>query len=282
MIKAVKTTIESKRIPLSFDGFRIVQVTDLHDAVFGEGQSELLQTIKEQGPDIIALTGDFTGEKDADPEDAVRFLEKLPEIAPCFYVTGNHEYRLTEDHYTKLINGITDSGIHFLNNCTMDVERNDERIQVVGVEDPALMGEHHRALDGAKLAKEIKDSLFDPNIFTVLLVHRPEHLHVYAQAGVDLVLCGHSHGGQMRLPLVGAFYVPSQGLFPKYDRGLFREGDTQMFICSGLGNSVVDKRMLCPPEIAVITLKSTFVPDVIIQEEKNFDEKGDTDNEQGQ
>lgn len=279
MIKTVPVTIESERIPLSFDGFRIVQVTDLHDAVFGDGQSELLQKIREQDPDLIALTGDFTGEKDADPENAIRFLEKLPDIAPSFYVTGNHEYRLTEEHYTKLIDGIVNAGIIFLNNRTREVERDLDRIQVIGVEDPALMGEQHRALDGAKLAKEIKDTAFDPVMFTVLLVHRPEHLHVYAEAGVDLVLCGHSHGGQMRLPLVGAFYVPSQGLFPKYDRGLFSEGRTQMFICSGLGNSVVNKRMLCPPEIAVITLRSTFVPDVIIEE---TEEKGDTDNEQSQ
>ena len=278
MIKTAEVTIEGKRIPLNFDGFRIVQVTDLHDAVFGEGQSELLEKIKEQKPDIIALTGDFTGEADADPENAVRFIEKLPEIAPCFYVTGNHEYRLTEEHYTKLIDSITDAGVFFLDNKTMELERDSEKIQVVGVEDPALMGEHHRTLDGAKLAKEIKDSIFDPNMFTVLLVHRPEHLHVYANAGVDLVLCGHSHGGQMRLPFVGAFYVPSQGLFPKYDRGLFREGDTQMFICSGLGNSVVNKRLLCPPEIAVITLKSTFEPNVIIEETK--EDKGETENEQ--
>ena len=279
MIRTVEKTIESRRLPLSFDGFRIVQVTDLHDAVFGEGQSELIEKIREQEPDLIALTGDFTGEKDADPENAIRFMEKLPEIAQSFYVTGNHEYRLTEEHYTKLIDGITDAGIVFLNNRTRELERDHDRIQVIGVEDPALMGEHHRALDGAKLAKEIKDSSYDPNMFSVLLVHRPEHLPVYSAAGMDLVFCGHSHGGQMRLPLVGAFYVPSQGLFPKYDRGLFTMDGTQMFICSGLGNSVVDRRMLCPPEIAVITLRSTFEPDVIIEEAEQTEE-GDKDNEQ--
>ncbi len=277
MIKTVKVTIENREIPLSFDGFRIVHVTDLHDAVFGEGQSELLKLIEEQKPDIIALTGDFTGEKDADPENAVRFLEKLPAIAPSYYVTGNHEYRLTEEHFRKLIDGITSAGISFLNNRCEEIVRGDGRIQILGVEDPALMGEQHRALDGPKLAKEIKDTIYDPNMFSVLLVHRPEHIKVYADAGVDLVLCGHSHGGQMRLPLIGAFYVPSQGLFPKYDRGLFREGNTQMFISSGLGNSVVNRRMLCPPEIAVITLRSTFEIK-LVEEEKN--DKGESDDEQ--
>ena len=269
MIKVTDTTIENKKIPASFDGFRIVHVTDLHDAMFGEGQSELLQKIIDQNPDIIVLTEDFIGEKDTDPTEVILFLKKLPQIAQCFYVTGNHEYRLTEEHYTQLVDGIREAGISFLKNQTEEIARGYEKIQVLGVEDPALMGEQHRALDGPKLAKEIRETAFDPDMFSLLLVHRPEHIRVYAESGIDLVLCGHSHGGQMRLPLIGAFYVPSQGLFPKYDRGLFTVGETQMFISSGLGNSVVNMRVLAPPEIGLITLRSVPVTTI---EFDNLDE----------
>ena len=244
-IEITNTEIRHKKLPRSFDGYRIVQVSDLHDSQFGEGQKDLLDKIRKAAPDMIALTGDFIGEKDSDWRKMLRFMNELPAIAPCFYITGNHEYRLSEEDLKNFLKGIEDCGVCVLGNRTVRVQRDEEDIQIVGVDDPAKVGEGHRPMDENQMRKELREADFDREQFNLLLTHRPELLNIYAEEGADVVLCGHSHGGQLRLPLIGAFYVPSQGWFPKYDCGLFEEKGTKMYISRGLGCSVEIGRASC-------------------------------------
>lgn len=256
MIDVTRTVIRCERLPSGFDGLRITLVSDLHDAVFGEEQSELLGKIRETKPDLIALTGDFIGTKKSDVGRMLRFMEKLPGIGPVCYVTGNHEFRLSAEDKERFFRGIRDAGIRFLRNETAMLERKGDEIQIVGVDDPAVIGEDRHSMDGTVLKEELEKASFSPDRFTLLLTHRPEQLPLYADAGVDLVLCGHSHGGQIRMPGIGALYVPSQGWFPKYDCGLYRERKTQMYISRGLGCSVVNYRINDPPELAVLELRT--------------------------
>lgn len=256
MIDVTRTVIRCERLPSGFDGFRITLVSDLHDAVFGEEQSELLGRIRETKSDLIALTGDFIGTKKSDVGRMLRFMEKLPGIGQVCYVTGNHEFRLSAEDKERFFRGIRDAGIRFLRNETAMLERKGDEIQIVGVDDPAIIGEGRHPMDGMVLKEELEKASFSPDRFTLLLTHRPEQLPLYAEAGVDLVLCGHSHGGQIRMPGIGALYVPSQGWFPKYDCGLYRERKTQMYISRGLGCSVVNFRISDPPELAVLELRT--------------------------
>ena len=131
--------------------------------------------------------------------------------------------------------------------------RSGQTISLLGVVDPTS------AVDYTKdRAEQIMDenlaSISREDGFTILLAHQPELIDIYTKHGVNLVLSGHVHGGQLRLPFVGALYAPSQGLFPKYDAGLFREGDTQMIISRGVGTSVIPLRFHNPPELVLITL----------------------------
>ena len=164
--------ISSSRIPATFSGFRIAQVSDLHNAQFGKGNKKLLELLSESKPDIIAITGDLVDAGHTNIGVALDFAKEAVNIAPVYYVTGNHEASLSQ--YNELKTGLE----------------------------------------------------------TILLSHRPELFESYARCNIDLVLSGHAHGGQFRLPFIGGLIAPNQGLFPKYDAGLFTNGST-MIICSG-------------------------------------------------
>ncbi len=153
------------------------------------------------------------------------------DIAPCFYVTGNHESRLGEK-YEQLESRLVDLGVNVMRDKRLVISKDNERIQIAGLDDPGFtygvsqnMG---LRLDRMHLSKE----------YAILLTHRPEMFDVYAARGVDLVLSGHAHGGQFRLPFIGGMVAPNQGLFPKYDAGKHSEGDTTMIVSRGLGNSL--------------------------------------------
>ena len=256
MIRTTRLTVRDRKIPREFSGFKILQITDLHDAQFGPDQRDLLAEVRKAQPDMIALTGDFVGSAESDLDRMLRFLGELPGIAPAYYVTGNHEIRLRPEDFDRFIAGIADAGITVLRNSLTEIRREGEALQVLGIDDPGFVNGEDWRNDPQAVRAALDSIPYDPQRFTLLLSHRPEVIQIYAEKGIDLVLSGHTHGGQIRLPLIGAFYVPMQGWFPKYDRGLFTEGKTRVFICSGLGASVVQFRLNAPPELALITLES--------------------------
>ncbi len=248
-------TVESSRLPGEFSGFRIAQVSDLHNTEFGEGNSELLELLRETNPDMIALTGDLVDSRKTDVSAALAFAAEAVKIAPCYYVPGNHESRIRS--FGELEEGLRDCGVTVLRDESLALERDGEILLLLGADDPAFYGEGaYYEEDGParNLAWIIGDRMGDWEGFTLLLCHRPEMFDVYTECGVDLALSGHVHGGQFRLPFVGGLVGPHQGLFPKYDSGLYTEGDTNMVVSRGLGNSLFPFRFNNRPEVVLVEM----------------------------
>ena len=244
--------IKSDKIPDAFQGFRIAQISDLHNAEMGEGNSKLLEILSDAEPDIIVITGDVIDSYNTDVEVSLQFVEKAVEIAPCYYVTGNHEARLSKEVYLDFEEKLEGYGVEVLQDEVISLEREDERISLGGIDDSAFASKH-RDIYYSNLSNHIEE-LFPEDGFQILLSHRPEKFQEYVEAGVDLVFSGHAHGGQFRLPFVGGLVAPNQGLFPEYDAGLFSEDGTNMVVSRGIGNSIIPVRMNNRPEVVVVEL----------------------------
>ena len=243
-------TVQDPDIPAAFDGFRIVQVSDLHNGEFGRDNGRLLELIRSAQPDIIAITGDLIDSRHTDIPVALAFAERAVEIAPCYYVTGNHESRM-EAEYARLKAGLLALGVAVLENEKVELDRSGETIQLLGVLDPAFET-HYRTTEAATMEKNLAS--LSQEGYQILLSHRPEFMDLYTQYDIDLVLSGHAHGGQVRLPYIGGLFAPSQGIFPKYDGGLFEEGQTKMLVSRGIGSSIIPLRFNNRPEVVLITL----------------------------
>ena len=246
---ATQVTVASGALPEAFEGFKIAHVSDLHNAVFGRKNEKLLSLIRAAEPDIIAITGDLIDSRHTDIDSALAFVEAAAEIAPVYYVTGNHESRLDFDEIEPRLIA---AGARVLRNEAEDIGRGGERIRLAGIDDPSFIRTGGTSEERA--AAELEQLGDGGGTFTVLLAHRPELVEVYAEYGAGLVLSGHAHGGQVRLPLLGGLYAPGQGLLPEYDSGLYSLGETQMVVSRGLGNSVAPLRVNNRPELVIVTL----------------------------
>ena len=246
---ATQVAVASGALPEAFEGFKIAHVSDLHNAVFGRKNERLLSLIRAAEPDIIAITGDLIDSRHTDIDSALAFVEAAAEIAPVYYVTGNHESRLDFDEIEPRLIA---AGARVLRNEAEDIGRGGERIRLAGIDDPSFIRTGGTAEERA--AAELEQLGDGGGTFTVLLAHRPELVEVYAEYGAGLVLSGHAHGGQVRLPLLGGLYAPGQGLLPEYDSGLYSLGETQMVVSRGLGNSVAPLRVNNRPELVIVTL----------------------------
>ncbi len=260
-LTAEKIVIYDSGIPSAFNGFRIVQVSDLHNAEFGRGNNELLEVIEDCQPDIIVATGDIIDSGRTDTLTAALFVEKALKTTPVYYVTGNHEARLLEqggtgkDEYFKLESIMVNAGANVLHGESVSIERGESEIQIIGIDDPEYLRLNKYAGENRITLSNI-DEFIKEDIFTVLLSHRPELFEEYAKSGVNLVIAGHAHGGQFRLPFVGGLFAPNQGFFPRYDSGLYEKNNTKMVVSRGLGNSAVPIRFNNRPEIVVIELNN--------------------------
>ena len=251
-------TVTSDRIPPAFSGFRIAQVSDLHNAEFGEGNAELLQMLSECGPDIIVITGDLVDSSRTDIDVALAFAGEAVKIAPTYYVTGNHEVAISQ--YDLLEAGLETAGVIVLEDEAISLEYQGESIMLIGLSDPdaTIKGDLFGEVP-AMVSTKLRNLMDGDSGYTVLLSHRPELFETYVSSGVDLVLSGHAHGGQFRLPFVGGLIAPNQGLFPKYDAGLYAGGDTNMVVSRGIGNSIIPIRFHNRPEIVVVELLRNVV-----------------------
>ena len=246
--------IRSDELPKSFSGFRIAQVSDLHNAEFGTDNVKLLTMLAETKPDIIVLTGDLIDSRHTDVGMALAFARQAVEIAPVYYVSGNHEARVTA--YEELKTGLRAGGVMVLENQKIEITREEEHLTLMGIDDPSFR-ERYLFGDAAGAAQQAMDALQEETDgYTILLSHRPELFHVYVEKGMNLVFSGHAHGGQFRLPLVGGLVAPNQGLFPAYDAGQFTQENTTMIVSRGVGNSIIPIRVNNRPEIVVVTLCS--------------------------
>ena len=243
------------QIPESFSGFRIAQISDLHNAEFGESNSKLIELLSQSDPDIIVLTGDLIDSRQTDIDVALAFAQEAMKIAPVYYVSGNHEARVRE--YEDLKMGLLEAGVVVLENQKVQITREGENITLMGIDDPSFW-EDYLFGDSASVARQaIEDLQNESDGYTILLSHRPELFDVYVDTGMDLVFSGHAHGGQFRLPFIGGLVAPNQGFFPEYDAGLFSEVNTTMIVSRGVGNSIIPIRFNNRPEIVVVELHPT-------------------------
>lgn len=248
-------TVSSEALPDVFDGYRIAHVSDLHNAEMGDGNEKLLAMLREAEPDIIAITGDMIDSRNTNIAVALAFAEKAMQIAPCYYVTGNHEARVSE--YDDLKAGLEAYGVVVLENERMQIETSGEFITILGVDDPSFDTDYLFGDAATVVSSKFAELAAEEDGFTVLLSHRPELFDTYVDSGMNLVLSGHAHGGQFRLPFVGGLVAPNQGLFPKYDSGLFTEGSTNMIVSRGIGNSILPFRFNNRPEVILIELEGS-------------------------
>lgn len=246
-------SISSDRLPIAFSGFRIAQVSDLHNTEFGTDSADLLQLLKKCQPDIIVITGDLIDSRHTDVEIAIHFTQESVKIAPTYYVTGNHEARCPQ--YQSLKTGLEAAEVVVLEDDAVPLEQNGEWITLLGLADPSftIKGNKYGEVPEMVSAK-LHDMHIQENTYSILLSHRPELFETYAAYGVDLVLSGHAHGGQFRLPFIGGLVAPNQGLFPKYDAGLYTGGNTNMIVSRGLGNSIIPVRFNNRPEVVLVEL----------------------------
>ena len=253
-IQTMRIRIAGGGVPMSFQGFRVVQISDLHNAQFGAGQSSLLGAVKAASPDLIAVTGDLIDSRRTDVEKAMDLIAGAVSIAPVYYVTGNHEART--DQYAVLEKRMEEAGVSILKNEGVTIRRGGDSVRRLGLEDPRFVSQDETNVENAALLDgKLKAMLRTSGGYTVLFSHRPELFDVYAANGIDLVLCGHAHGGQIRISGLGKLFAPNQGFFLKYSEGVYEKNRTKMVVSRGLGNSIAPARINNRPELVVITLK---------------------------
>lgn len=235
-VKTERVEIKSEKIS---DPVKIVQITDLHGAVFGKDNSYLLRLIKKEAPDLVAVTGDaYTRGDEKGKERAISLLEDIALNYRVYYVNGEH------DNDLGFKNALSNVGVTVL-------DYGDE-VFTVGKTEIHLYG-----ISNVYYSETFDlENAFarDENRFSVLLAHM-QNFESFEAFGIDLALCGDSHGGIFRLPFVGAIF-DGTSWFPKYTKGLFSFGKTHMYVSSGLGNYPVAMRFFNRPEISVITLLS--------------------------
>lgn len=246
----------SNGIPEAFDAYKIVQISDLHDAQIGENNEKLIAMTAETEPDCIVLTGDFVDSSRFHPELSLSVAEALVKIAPVYYVSGNHEAILPDEDYQALTDGLRGLGVCVLEDESAELTRDGQSIRLIGLTD---IGFHPGTLEEKKDAlRTALSALLPEDEFSVTLAHRPELMDVYTECGAPLVLSGHAHGGQIRLPGIGGLIAPGQGLFPKYTEGKYEENGTTLVVSRGIGNSVLPLRVNDRPQIVVVQLACNY------------------------
>lgn len=263
--------IASRAVPTAFDGFVIVQVSDLQSSRFGRNQERLTKAVDKASPDIIIFTGDLPDRNHTDYQASLQAMERLAAIAPVYYVNGNHELALPFDEISQMYDAMKPMGIHLLFDRSEAICRGRDRLILLGISEETLYaakgvspgglqpGRMDTAFDASTIIREIEaiaDGL-QPSDLVVLLVHEPQYLDTYAVAAegrVDLVFSGHAHGGQIRLPFTEGLFAPGQGILPKLTSGVHQQGNTKMVISRGLGNSTFPFRLFNRPEIVVCRL----------------------------
>lgn len=242
--------VKSQKLPESFDGFKIVQLSDLHGAEFGEDGMGLVEKVKELEPDIIALTGDFVTDE-GDIAAVEKLAARLTELCPVYFVSGNHEFG--SGLAVKVRNILERAGVKYLSNEYLTISRGEDGILLGGVEDPLAYAD---MLSPDELAQKMNDAA--PDAFKILLGHRNYWMTEYPELPVDLIFCGHAHGGLIRIPGVGGLIGTDRRLFPDFDAGQFNNGRYTLIVSRGLGNSVPIPRVFNRPEIVCVELTRAY------------------------
>lgn len=231
-------TVTEDNLPASFDGFRIAHISDLHNSWLWE---KAIAQLKIAQPDIIVITGDMVDWVRTDVDEALNFAREAVQIASCFYVTGNHEGKMPQQYCDQLLTGLKELGVMVLQDSQVSLHRGGSYIVIAG-------DQWGGTPDFAALT--------DYDGYKILLTHQPEEFLNIAAADFDLAFTGHVHGGQIRIPFIGGIYGPNQGLFPKYDSGIYSLENTDMIVSRGIGNSSFPIRVNNQPEVILVILES--------------------------
>ncbi len=238
---------------------RIALVTDLHSCAYGKDQSELLDAVDAEKPDLVLLGGDIFDDELPDG-NAAAFLREISGKYMCYYVTGNHEYWSGVRGFADKMDILRECGINRLDGRMETVELNGTRLNICGIDDPYAWGNNVyqlRSVDSS-FRKQLERVAALPRngAYTILLTHRPELFDLYSGYGFDLVLAGHAHGGQWRIPgIINGVYAPNQGLFPEYAGGKYRKDGTVMVVSRGLAReSTRVPRFYNRPELVTVVL----------------------------
>ena len=250
----------SEKNPSSPAEQRIVFLSDLHNQVYRSRNDILLEEIRKQEPGLILIGGDMLiGKKNTSPAHALELIRRLPEIAPVYYALGNHEQRLKNcvEKYGDVMyyyrKELTAAGVHFLENESAHVSLSGRELRITGLALPLGSYEKkHTPVTAGKIEKLAGPS--DEACYQILLAHNPGYVAAYKEWGADLVLCGHLHGGVMRIPGWRGVVTPQASLFPKYSGEMTVEGDTAVVVSKGLGTHTVNLRVFNPAEVVVIHL----------------------------
>lgn len=235
--------VTSKKLT-NAEPIRIVLIADLHDRTFGSDQQPLIAAIRDAKPDLILLAGDIF--ELVQDHGAEQMLKGIQDLAPCFYVTGNHEIANGRQEAIRIAQQY---GVTVLEGAQKHLTVKGQSLQILGIDD--MLYNRRQSFD--EVMRPV--SSFDPDQFSILMSHRPEYIEMFSQYGFDLVVSGHTHGGQIRVPfLVNGFYSPNQGWFPKYVGGLYEVQNTTLIISRGLANASEIPRLFNPPEVVVIIL----------------------------
>ena len=253
---------ESERLPKEFDGMKVVQISDLHNKRFGKNTQKLIKAVENQNPDFIFVTGDIIDGRRKGFDKVFEFASQVSKIAPVYYITGNHEFRLYEAELEYLLDGLTACGFVVLRDECVQPEFNGERFNLIGIDDfaPEELRLKKLGFDEKEVVKRVKEygkekieTNVQEELFNILLFHRPNFFKTYCETGIDVVFSGHAHGGQLRIPFIGS---PLEFLFGGYTQGVFEDGGTSMIVSRGLGNSLFPFRIFNRPEVVTVTFKS--------------------------
>jgi len=241
-------TIHSYKLPQK--RLRIALIADLHNCVFGEKQEDLLRLLSKENPDIIVMAGDIADEW-SNPIIGMQWLvEGAVQVAHCYNVTGNHEYWTM--NVPALKTNLRNMGVTVLEGNILSIFWDDVQINLCGLDDPDSVRGDHR---GHYLQTLDEFSVLSPDIFNILAAHRPEYIEEYARYPFDLTLSGHTHGGQVRIPLfLNGLFAPDQGWMPMYAGGRYQIANTTLIISRGISYYPNLPRIFNPPELVIIDL----------------------------
>ena len=229
-------------------GFRVIVISDLHDDLYGEGETDIISRVEESSPDLVLFAGDMT-EPDSDHENMRILMTALAEKYPCYYSSGNHEQHGDTLNFESIKKLIESTGVKVLDGDTEFVKIRGREVAICGVDNFSPDDGWQNQIDACLGAVKDKE-----NTDTILISHRPDLVKRYKEYGFDLVVCGHAHGGQVRIPgILNGLYAPNQGIFPKYAGGYYNLKSTEMIVSRGLCKSRFP-RVFNRPEIVVIDI----------------------------
>lgn len=253
--KTTEYTVESPFLPNAFNNYRIAQISDLHDNVFGQNGSKLLEAIDEAEPNIVVLTGDITSRRTQNTDAVIDELKPIAEKYPTYYIRGNHElYRdQSMENAEAFYKDLDAIGVIRLENRTVTLMHREATIRLVGLMEPLGCYEYSSPPKMDEFLGEKGDG------YTILLAHNPLSFQTYVDWGADLILSGHVHGGVIRLPLIGGLLSPERSFFPAYSKGVYQSGKQSMVVSTGMGGPRFPFRLFNDQELVVVTLTSQSI-----------------------